>query len=48
MALTDPFVVRTLHSSAALTYVAQGVAIGGILIVGKLLSRRGRNAGSVT
>ncbi len=44
MILTDPFVVRTLHPSEELTYVAEGLAVAGILIAGKLLSRRSRGS----
>jgi len=40
MVLTDPFVTRTLHPSAAITYVAEAVAIAGVLAVGRLLSKR--------
>jgi YjbE family integral membrane protein len=42
MVFSDPFVIRTLHPSAALTYVAEGLAVGGVLIAGKLLSQRSR------
>jgi len=44
MMLTDPFVVKTLHPPEWLTYVAEGVAIAGILAVGKFLSERARTA----
>jgi YjbE family integral membrane protein len=42
MMLTDPFVVRILHPPAALTYVAEGLAIAGILAAGRFLSERAR------
>jgi len=42
MILTDPYVVRTLHPSELLTYLAEALAIAGILVVGKLLSGRRR------
>ena len=37
MMATDPFIARTLHPSAALIYVVEGLAIVGILVVGRLL-----------
>ncbi len=46
MMLTDPFVVKTMHPPAALTYVAEGLAIAGILLAGKFLSERTRKAGN--
>ncbi|HTA67502.1 MAG TPA: TerC family protein [Bryobacteraceae bacterium] len=42
MMATDPFITRTLHPSAALIYVVEGLAIVGILVAGRLLSK-GRN-----
>jgi YjbE family integral membrane protein len=44
MMITDPFVVRTMHPPAALTYVAESLAIAGILIAGRFLSERTRKA----
>ena len=46
MMLTDPFVVTTMHPSAGLTYVAEGLAIAGILAAGRFLCERKRNAGT--
>jgi YjbE family integral membrane protein len=40
MMFTDPFVTRTLHPSAALTYLAEGIAIVVVLIAGRLLLKR--------
>jgi len=42
MMVTDPFIMQTLHPSAPLTYAAEGLAIAGILIAGRLLSERSR------
>jgi len=44
MVVTDPFVMQTLHPSVPLTYVAEGLAIAGILVAGRLQSERSRNA----
>jgi len=33
-----------LHPSVPLTYLAEGVAVAGILLAGRLLSERSRNA----
>ena len=44
MMITDPFVMQTLHPSVPLTYLAEGVAVAGILLAGRLLSERSRNA----
>ena len=44
MMVTDPFIMQTLHPSAPLTYAAEGLAIAGILIAGRLLSDRSRRA----
>jgi predicted tellurium resistance membrane protein TerC len=44
MMLTDPFVVRTMHPPAGLTYVAEGLAIAGILAAGRFLCERKRTA----
>jgi YjbE family integral membrane protein len=44
MVITDPFVVQTLHPSVPLTYAAQGLGVAGILVAGRLLSERSRNA----
>jgi YjbE family integral membrane protein len=46
MMLTDPFVVRTIHPPAVLTYIAEGVAIAGILAAGRFLSERTRTTES--
>jgi hypothetical protein len=43
MVVTDPFVMRTLHPSVPLTYAVEGVAEAGILVAGRLLSRRSRH-----
>jgi YjbE family integral membrane protein len=40
MMFTDPFVTRTLHPSAALTYLVEGIAIVVVLIAGRLLLKR--------
>jgi YjbE family integral membrane protein len=40
MMFTDPFVVRTLRPTAAVTYIAEGVAIGLVLLVGRLLCKK--------
>ena len=44
MMLTDPFIVRTMHPPAVLTYAAEALAIAGILAGGRLLSERERKA----
>jgi YjbE family integral membrane protein len=46
MMLTDPFVIRTTHPAPGLVYVAEGLAIAGILGAGKFLSERARTAES--
>ena len=46
MMLTDPFVARTIHPREGLIYVAEAVAIAGILAAGRFLSARTRKAGS--
>ena len=43
MMVSDAFVVRTLHPSAAELYAAEAVAIIGILVAGKILSQPGQN-----
>lgn len=43
MVLTDPVVVRTFHPSVPVMYAAEGLAIAGILVAGRLLSERSRN-----
>ena len=48
MVATDPFVMRALHPSVPLTYLAECLAIVGILVAGRLLSERSRNARPVT
>jgi len=48
MVVTDPFVLEKLHPSGRLTYVAEGIAIAGILVAGRLLSERSRNARPVS
>ena len=48
MVVTDPFVMQTLHPSVPLTYVAEGLAIAGILVAGRLQSERSRNARAVS
>jgi YjbE family integral membrane protein len=40
MVMTDPFMTRTLHPSDAITYTAEGVAICGVLVAGRLLCNR--------
>jgi predicted tellurium resistance membrane protein TerC len=40
MMLTDPFVARTLHPSQSSMWAAEGLAILGILGVGRFLGRR--------
>jgi len=40
MMLTDPFVARTWHPTALLTYLAEAIVIVLVLVVGKLLSHR--------
>jgi YjbE family integral membrane protein len=48
MVFTDPFVTQMLHPSEILIYVTEAVAIGGILIAGRLLSQRSfRAAGRI-
>ena len=44
MMLTDPFVVKAIHPPSGLIYVAEGLAIAGILGAGRFLSERTRNA----
>jgi YjbE family integral membrane protein len=44
MVLADPFITETLHPSAMLIYAAEAVAVGGILIAGRLLSQRSSRA----
>ena len=44
MMITDPFIVKTMHPPEWLTYVAEGLAIAGILAVGKVLSARTHKA----
>jgi YjbE family integral membrane protein len=44
MVATDPYVMRMLHPSVMLTYATEGLAIAGILIAGRFLSARSRNA----
>jgi YjbE family integral membrane protein len=46
MMATDPYITRTLHPSATMIYVVEGVAIVGILVAGGLLSRRSRRGRS--
>lgn len=48
MMITDPFVMQALHPSVPLTYAAECVAIVGILVAGRLLSERSRNARPVS
>jgi len=43
MILSDPFVVRTVHPSESMSWVAEGVVIAGILALGKYLC--GKQAG---
>jgi predicted tellurium resistance membrane protein TerC len=47
MVMTDPFMTRTLHPSAWIVYAAEGVAICGVLIAGRLLCNRRRRRGRV-
>jgi YjbE family integral membrane protein len=42
MMVTDPFVLRTLHPPAGLTYVAEGLAIAAVLATGRYLCQRTR------
>ena len=42
MIVTDPFVTRTLHPDQRLIYIAEGVVIAGVLLVGRLLCARVR------
>lgn len=42
MVVTDPFVMQTLHPSVPLTYAIEGLAIAGILVAGRLLSKQSR------
>jgi len=44
MMLTDPFIVKTLHPHEGLIYVAEALAIAGILAAGRFLSERTRKA----
>lgn len=44
MMITDPFIVRMMHPPEWLKYVAEGLAIAGILAVGKVLSARTQKA----
>lgn len=44
MMLTDPYVVKAMHPPAGLTYIAEGLAIAGILAAGRFLSARTRRA----
>ena len=44
MMLTDPFIVRTLHPPAGITYAAEALAIAGILAAGRFLSERTRTS----
>jgi YjbE family integral membrane protein len=46
MMLTDPFVVKTMHPTAALIYGAEVLAIISILSAGRFLSERARTAES--
>jgi predicted tellurium resistance membrane protein TerC len=40
MMATDPFIARTLRPSPAMIYVVEGLAILGIIVVGRLLCSR--------
>jgi predicted tellurium resistance membrane protein TerC len=42
MIFTDGLVVRTLHPSETLIYVAEGISILGVLAIGRFLSLRAR------
>jgi YjbE family integral membrane protein len=44
MMLTDPFIVKTVHPPQAFLYAAEGLAIVGILAVGRFLSERTHKA----
>jgi YjbE family integral membrane protein len=44
MMFTDPFIVKTMHPTEALTYAVEVLAIIGILATGKFLSERTRTA----
>src|SRR5580658_4073816 len=40
MLMTDPIVTRTLRPSPSMIWLAEGISIAGVLIVGKLLCRK--------
>jgi predicted tellurium resistance membrane protein TerC len=48
MMITDPFVLRTLHPSQAMLYAAEAVAMAGILVAGRILTRNFKKRSSVT
>lgn len=48
MMITDPFVVRTLHPSQTVSYAAEALAMAGVLVAGRILTERSRNAARVT
>jgi YjbE family integral membrane protein len=45
MMLTDPVVTRTLHPSQTILYVAEALAVAGILIAGRILSEPAQGVG---
>jgi YjbE family integral membrane protein len=45
MMLTDPVVTRTLHPSQTVLYVAEALAVAGILIAGRILSEPAHGVG---
>jgi YjbE family integral membrane protein len=48
MMITDPFVLRTLHPSQAMLYAAEAVAMAGILVAGRILTRNFKKRSTVT
>jgi predicted tellurium resistance membrane protein TerC len=44
MMLTDPFILRTMHPPAGFTYIAEGLAIAGVLAAGRFWCERKRPA----
>jgi hypothetical protein len=48
MMISDPFVVKMLHPSQAMLYAAEAVAMAGILVAGRILTRASRNAAVIS
>jgi YjbE family integral membrane protein len=48
MMITDPFVLRMLHPSQAMLYAAEAVAMAGILVAGRILTRSFKKRSPVT